>query len=128
MVAAVQQKTNPFHSMSSTPITAARVAVRKDVDPYANPPAIGNLTANQFAALEKIAQNSPGYRLEVVRYGAKRANSTATHVLIWREADDSHYVGLIGRDAAQYYDHDPATEKLVQLVSRRIYRRVVCLR
>jgi hypothetical protein len=81
---------------------------------------LGDLSEKQYAALAKVAELSPGYCFCVTRYEGKGAS--ATHVMVYKSDFEKDYVGLVGKDACQYYDHDKATEAVVKRVAHRVYR------
>jgi hypothetical protein len=100
-----------------------KIDVTDDYDLAAlEPVVLGDLTEKQYKALEDVGRLSPGYHFTVVRYSGG-PSSTATHVKIWSDANDRDYVGLVGKDCAQYYDMNKETEKVVLRVSHRVYRR-----
>lgn len=83
---------------------------------------LGDLTEKQYAALEVVARLSPGYTFEVFRYSGG-PSSAATHVAVWSEQDEENYVALVGKNCAQFYDGEEATEQVVKRVAHRVYRR-----
>lgn len=111
--------------------TSPRVETHDKSDHY-SPGARGDLTEKQYAALEKVAQLSPGYFFQVWQYSGG-PSSTATHVAIFDkdpadlEAHEAE-VALAGHDCAQFYDQKEATRKTLNRVLHRVYRRVVSWR
>lgn len=77
------------------------------------------LTAKQTLALSHCARLSPGYTF------ATEPGSPL--VMVWRDGKEDHYVGLVGRKFAQYYDRDPVTEKVIRRVAGRVFR-LSCIR
>lgn len=80
----------------------------------------GSLTEKQMQALHDCARLSPGYEFCIARYGG--TGSRATHVMVYREGESENYVGLVGKETAQFYDNDPKTEAAVKRVAHRVYR------
>lgn len=105
--------------------TSDRISTRKDYDRFARGEVIlGDLTEKQYKALEEVARLSPGYTFVVNRYAEHEGHkgSSATHVMVWKDSNEHDYVGLVGKDTAQHYDQDKATEAVVKRVAHRIYR------
>lgn len=98
-----------------------RISTRNASDPFSRA-TLGDLTQRQYAALVKAADLSPGLSFVVARYNERpdARGSASTHVLLYNEAEEN--VGLVGRDAVQYYDQNPATEQAVLRVAHRVYR------
>jgi hypothetical protein len=101
------------------------ISTHKDYDRFTRGEVtFGDLTERQYKALETVARLSPGFTFVVNRY-AERAGikgSSATHVMVWKDSNDRDYVGLVGKETAQYYDQEKATEDVVKRVAHRVYR------
>lgn len=98
-----------------------RIDTRNASDPFSRA-TLGDLTQRQYAALVKAADLSQGLSFVVARYNERpdAKGSSATHVMLYNESGEN--VGLVGRDAVQYYDQSPATEQAVLRVAHRVYR------
>lgn len=119
------QQTPTVTTTPGVPNETERIGVRDAYDRYQRGNVVlGDLTEKQYKALEDVVRLSPGYRFEVVRYQEYNGHhgSSATHVTIWSDANDQDYVGLVGKECAQYYDKSKTTEKVVLRVCHRVYR------
>lgn len=105
---------------TNSQMTTEKITTRKAADPFANGE-LGDLTKKQYVALETVAELSPGYTFEVLRYHGG-PSSKATHVAVWADGNDRDYVALVGHDTAQYYDKSKTTEQVVKRVAHRVYR------
>lgn len=102
-----------------------RISTKNDYDRYSgNPVSLGDLTEKQYKALAEVARLSRGYNFVVTRYAQteEAKGSSATHVLIHKQGDDSNHVGLVGKNTVQYYDQNKTTEAVVKRVAHRVYR------
>jgi hypothetical protein len=100
-----------------------KIKITENYDRFARNVTLGDLTERQYCELSKVLELSPGYSFTVIKYQEAdgKKGSSATHVQIEKDGV-SDYVGLVGRDCAQYYDNSKTTEQVVMRVAHRIYR------